>query len=156
PADRAQTIQASRPDCDMARVAALIWSRCDNKASVSREQPTVERLSVRLIDRQAGDKRRLLLQAAWPACVQIEQCRQCPRFGNAVGVENPYPVQAAFQGSGKTDPNRAAGTEIRGVSDDADLLRECSVQRTIGRAIVDNQNGIRGPRLLLNRGKRSI
>src|SRR5437588_8229703 len=126
----------------MAQVMAFSWRWGDEGPSQPGEEAGMDGLAGSLVDRQAREEDRLVLQALWPAGVKVEQSRQRRRLRNAVGVEDPDPVEALLKSVGEAGAHRAAGAEIFGVANDTDLVRKGTVQGGVARCVVDDEHGI--------------
>jgi hypothetical protein len=102
----------------------------------------VARIVIRLVKRQTGDKRRLLLSAAWPTGVFIEERRQRLGVGDSVGIQDPNPIEPLVEGVGDAVSNRAADAYVFWIANDRRPLGKCPVQGPIGRTVVYNDKSV--------------
>src|SRR5262249_21205747 len=110
---------------------ALLACRPDRGAPEASEYASMEGNTVRRIVWQAGDKADRVLQIRGPTDVEVEQFLQCVRLRNAVGVEDPDPVEAVFQGVGETSSNGATRAEVLRMANDGDSLGKRPIQSPI-------------------------
>src|SRR5262249_26475598 len=118
--------------------------------SILREPAAVARIIVRLVQREARDKRRLLLSAAWPTCVLVEQCRKRLRVGNGISIEDPNPIETVLDGMSDAVSDGATDPDVLRVAKDGDPLGKLSVQGPIRRTVVDDDQAIRSTGLPFN------
>ena len=94
-----------------------------------------------------GEKADLLPLLGWQMLEKGKQLFKHVRLRNTVGVKEPDPVEAVFQAVGQTDPNRAARAQVFRIANNRNVFGEGSVQSSIGRRVVDDQDSVKRPGL---------
>src|SRR5216684_2603438 len=97
--------------------------------------------------RQAAQKTDVLALRGRQTLEKGKQFLERVGLRHTVGIKDPGPVEAMFQGMGETDPNGAASAQVFGIANDRNGFREGSVHSLIGRSIVDDENRIGRPGL---------
>ena len=103
-------------------------------------------LSLRIREPASKEAGSILLRGG-QTLVKVEQVFQSVRLWDAVGVEQPCPVESVLQPVSKTRPHAPACAEIPRIAHDGHVFREGPIQGLICRTIVDNDNGVRRPGL---------